>query len=206
MAARPAGASREPPCGGSAERVSRSRPAGSRRQPASTASGPRHLLLLALATEPIRHAKAAAEAAQLARSRRVGRDLGVVNRSDYGHGIRLVPIRGPSGVIAQADVVVDDAPDPDMPNITVRRARRTDPLEVLRREGTINARASEAGEKLRDAIERSQSSLPDMFAFRSPRAAAGPRRDLGAATDGLPVCAACRRRTRQSPGPGGAAV
>ena len=52
-------------------------------------------LLLALATEPIRQAKAAAEAAQLARARRVGRDLGVVNRSDYGHGIRLVPIRGP---------------------------------------------------------------------------------------------------------------
>ena len=50
-------------------------------------------LLLALATEPIRQAKAAAEAAQLARARRVGRDLGVVNRSDYGPGIRLVPIR-----------------------------------------------------------------------------------------------------------------
>src|ERR1700704_3681226 len=41
-------------------------------------------LLLALATEPIRQAKVAAEGAQLARARRVGRDLGVVNRSDYG--------------------------------------------------------------------------------------------------------------------------
>jgi hypothetical protein len=39
-------------------------------------------ILLGLVTEPIRQAKAAAEAAQLARVRRVGRDLGVVNRSD----------------------------------------------------------------------------------------------------------------------------
>jgi hypothetical protein len=118
-------------------------------------------ILLGLATEPIRQAKAVAEAAQLARARRIGRDLGVVNRSDYGHGIRLVPIRGPGGVILrEADVVVDDGPDPRRPNSTVRRARRTDPLDVLKREGTINARESEAGEKLRDAIEWSQSSLP----------------------------------------------
>ena len=118
-------------------------------------------LLLALATEPIRQAKAATEAAQLARARRVGRDLGVVNRSDYGHGIRLVPIRGPDrAILREADVVVADAPDPDMPNVTVRRARRTDPLEVLKRAGTINAREHEAGEKLRDAIEQSQPSLP----------------------------------------------
>ena len=121
-------------------------------------------LLLALATEPIRQAKAAAEAAQLARARRVGRDLGVVNRSDYGHGIRLVPIRGPDrAILREADVVVADAPDPDMPNVTVRRARRTDPLEVLKRAGTISAREREAGEKLRDAIEQSQPSLPGVF-------------------------------------------
>ena len=50
-----------------------------------------------------------------------------------------------------------------MPNVTVRRARRTDPLEVLKRAGTINAREREAGEKLRDAIERSQPSLPGMI-------------------------------------------
>ena len=160
MAARPACASREPPWGRSAARVSRSRPAGAAaaRLDRIRAKAP---LLLALATEPIRQAKAAAEAAQLARARRVGRDLGVVNRSDYGHGIRLVPIRGPGGaILREADVEVVDTPDPDMPNVTVRRARRTDPLEVLKRAGTINAREREAGEKLRDAIERSQPSLP----------------------------------------------
>jgi hypothetical protein len=111
-------------------------------------------LLLALATDPIRRAKAAAETAQLARARRVGRDLGVVNRSDYGHGIRLVPTVGPCGtILREADVEVVDAPDPHVPKVTLRRARRTDPLEVLKRVGTINAREREAGEKLRDAIE-----------------------------------------------------
>ena len=88
----------------------------------------------------------------------------MVNRSDYGHGIRLVPIRGPDrAILREADVVVADASDPDMPNVTVRRARRTDPLEVLTRTGTINAREREAGEKLRDVIERPQPSMPGMF-------------------------------------------
>jgi hypothetical protein len=121
-------------------------------------------LLLALATEPVRQARTAARAEQLARARRVGRDLGVVNRSDYGHGIRLVPIRGPGGaILREADVEVADTPDPDAPNVIRRRARRTDPLEVLKRAGTISAREREAGEKLRDEIEQSQPSLPGMF-------------------------------------------
>ena len=46
---------------------------------------PKAPILLKLATEPIRQADAAGEAAQIARARRVGRDLGVVDRSDYGH-------------------------------------------------------------------------------------------------------------------------
>ena len=129
MAARPAGASREPPYGRSAmpaARIARIRAKAS--------------IMLALATEPIRQAKAASEAAQLARARRVGRDLGVVNRSEYGPGIRLVPIRGPGGtIVREADVEVVDTPDPDAPKVTRRRARRIDPLEVLKRAGTINA-------------------------------------------------------------------
>ena len=53
------------------------------------------------------------EAAQLARARRVGRELSVVNRSDYGPGIRLAPVRGLGGaVLCDADVVVDDGTDP----------------------------------------------------------------------------------------------
>jgi hypothetical protein len=85
----------------------------------------------------------------------------VVNRSDYGPGIRLEAIRAHDRVLLRdADVTVADTPDPDAPKVTLRRARHTDPLAVLKRVGTINARESEAGEKLRDAIERSQSSLP----------------------------------------------
>ena len=142
-------------------RVSRSWPAGASPPRAHPGQGPSPAGAGDRADPP---GEAAAEAAQLARARRVGRDLGVVNRSDYGHGIRLVPIRGPDrAILREADVVVADAPDPDMPNVTVRRARRSDPLEVLKRAGTINAREREAGEKLRDAIERSQPSLPGMF-------------------------------------------
>jgi hypothetical protein len=121
-------------------------------------------ILLELATEPIRQAKAAADAAQLARARRVGRDLGVVNRSDYGPGIRLEAIRAHDrALLREADVTVADTPDPDAPKVTRRRARRTDPLEVLKRAGTIDARELEAGEKLRNEIERAQPSLPGMF-------------------------------------------
>jgi hypothetical protein len=91
----------------------------------------------------------------------VGRDLGMGDRSDYGHGIRLAPIRGSGGtILREADVVVDDATDPRRANITLRRARRTDPLAVLRQAGTINAREREAGEKLRDIIEQSQPPPP----------------------------------------------
>jgi hypothetical protein len=92
-------------------------------------------------TEPIRQARVAAGAAQLARARRVGRDLGVVNRSDYGPGIRLLPVRGPGGaIVREADVGVVDAPDPHVPKVTLCRVRRTDPVDVLKRSGTINAR------------------------------------------------------------------
>ena len=118
-------------------------------------------LLLALATEPIRQAGTAARAEQLARARRVGRDLGVVNRSDYGPGIRLEAICAHDrALLREADVTVADAPDPDAPKVTLRRARRTDALEVLKRAGTIDARGYEAGEKLRCTIEQLQWSLP----------------------------------------------
>jgi hypothetical protein len=117
-------------------------------------------LLLKLATEPIHQAKAAADAAQLARARRVGRDLGVVNRSDYGHGIRLGPIRAHNGVLLRdADVVVADASDPHAPKVTIRRARRTDPLVVLFHAGTIDQYHVDAGELLRAEMESSMGPM-----------------------------------------------
>jgi hypothetical protein len=118
-------------------------------------------LLLALATEPIRRSKAVAAAAQFARAGRVGRDLGVVNRSDYGHGIRLKPIRARNGaLLREADVRVADAPDPDAPRVTVRRARRTDSLLVLYRARTIEPHHLDAGEMLRAKMEESLPSMP----------------------------------------------
>ena len=53
-----------------------------------------------------------------------------------------------------------DAPDPHIPKRTIRRARRTDHLLVLLREGTIDQRQADAGEMLRNAMERSQRSMP----------------------------------------------
>jgi hypothetical protein len=52
--------------------------------------------------------------------------------------------------------VVGDAPDPHAPKRTIRRARRTDHLLVLLREGTIDQRQADAGEMLRNAMERSR--------------------------------------------------
>ena len=85
----------------------------------------------------------------------------MVNRSDYGAGIRLKAIRAHDGaLLREADVTVADAPDPHLPRVTVRRARRTDPLIVLCRAGTIDQRQVDAGELLRAAMEESLPSMP----------------------------------------------
>jgi hypothetical protein len=111
--------------------------------------------------EAIRQDRLQQRAEQLARARRVGRDTGLVKSSDYGPGIRLQPARAHDGtMLRDADVTVGDAPDPDMPKRTIRRARRTDHLLVLLREGTIDQRQADAGEMLRNAMERSQRSMP----------------------------------------------
>ena len=111
--------------------------------------------------EAIRQNKAEARADQLTRARRVGRHAGPVNTSDYGPGIRLEPIHARDGtLLREADVLVADAPDPDAPRRTIRRARRTDHLLTLLREGTIDRRQADAGERLRIAMERAECSLP----------------------------------------------
>jgi hypothetical protein len=111
--------------------------------------------------QAIRQSRIEERAEQLARARRVGRDAGLVKYSDYGPGIRLGPVRAHDGaMLREADVVVGDAPDPHAPKRTVRRARRTDHLLALLREGTIDQRQTDAGELLRNAIERAQRSLP----------------------------------------------
>jgi hypothetical protein len=117
--------------------------------------------LLDLAVEASSQSRTAAQAEQLARAKRVGRDRGVVNGNDYGAGIRLEAIYGHDGaLLREADVTVDDAPDPHMPKVTVRRARRTDPLIVLFRAGTIDEVQVDAGEQLRTAMEESLPPMP----------------------------------------------
>jgi hypothetical protein len=110
--------------------------------------------------ESIRRSRLEERAEQLARARRVGRDTGLIKCSDYGPGIRLEPIRAHDGALLRdADVTVGDGPDPEMPKRTIRRARRTDHILALLREGTIDRRQADAGELLRNAMERTQRSL-----------------------------------------------
>ena len=111
--------------------------------------------------EAIRQTRIGARAEQVARARRVGRDYGIVATCDYGPGLRLEPVHAHDGaLLREADVMVADAPDPDAPKRTIRRARRTDHLLSLLREGTIDRRQADAGELLYNAMERAQCSLP----------------------------------------------
>ena len=132
------------------------------RAPRDSRAGQRkHQFADSAPSEAIRQSRIEERAEQLARARRVGRDAGLVKYSDYGPGIRLEPVRAHDGaMLREADVVVGDAPDPHAPKRTVRRARRTDHLLVLLREGTIDQRQADGGELLRNAIERSMPVTP----------------------------------------------
>ena len=110
----------------------------------------------------IRAARAADELARVARAKRVGRDDGVQHGRDYGPGLRLRPARGRrrGERLREADVEIEDGPDPACPNNTVRRARRSDPLVALMRVQTITAREFDAAELLRDKLQAAQASIP----------------------------------------------
>ena len=110
----------------------------------------------------IRAARAADELARIARAARVGRDDGVQHGRDYGPGLRLRPARGRrrGERLREADVEIEDGPDPARPNNTVRRARRSDPLVALMRAGTITTREFDAAELLRDELQSAHASIP----------------------------------------------
>ena len=110
----------------------------------------------------IRSARAADDIARVSRAARVGRDDGVQHGRDYGPGLRLRPMRGRrrGERLRDADVEIEDGPDPDRPNNTVRRARRSDPLVALLRAQTITAREFDAAELLRDELQAAQASIP----------------------------------------------
>jgi hypothetical protein len=119
-------------------------------------------VMLGMAGAAVRDARRADAAAQIARARRVGRDDGLRQGRDYGPGIRLVPIRarGQREALRQADVVVEDGPDPERPNRTTRRAKRLDPLIALRDMGAVTKRQVEAAELLRSQLEASPAAMP----------------------------------------------
>lgn len=127
--------------------------------------------LLSLALQPIRDSKAASVAEQFARVSRVGRDpLGVVDTADYGHSIRQIAIYAGETLLRGPDVEISEQGDLSNPNRVVRRARRCDPLWTLKQAGTIDDLGFDAGEKLRDDLERSHASMPagTMPAARTP--------------------------------------
>jgi len=58
-------------------------------------------------------------------------------------------------VLREADVIIEDGPDPLEPRVTVRRARRCDPLQRLLAFGSICNRQFDAAERLRSDLEAS---------------------------------------------------
>jgi hypothetical protein len=76
--------------------------------------------------------------------------------ADLGPGLRRRAVRDRAGrLLREADIEVDDrAVDPRNPNRRLRRAYRVDPVELLRRAGTIGAREMDAAGELRRQLER----------------------------------------------------
>jgi len=76
--------------------------------------------------------------------------------ADFGPGLRRRAVRDKRGrLLRDADVELDDgAVDPRNPNRRVRRAYRVDPVDVLRRAGSISTREVEAAGELRRHLER----------------------------------------------------
>jgi hypothetical protein len=112
----------------------------------------------------IRRRRAEEGRAAVARAARVGRDLGVIDRADFGPGILLQALWERGRRLRGPEVAVEhDVAEPDRPNRRMRRARRVDPLDALARvdpatgRRTIDRRQYEAAERLRDDAERAEA-------------------------------------------------
>jgi hypothetical protein len=111
----------------------------------------------------IRESRNAGVKAKVARGRRVGQDDRVQHGRDYGPDIRLRTIRGRRNeVLRGPDVEMEEGPDPNHPNKTVRRMRRCDPLTALLKAGTVTPREANAVELLREQLEASERSSSSM--------------------------------------------
>ncbi len=99
-------------------------------------------------------------AAPVARQPLIG-SYGRGETGDFGPGMRRNVVRDYRGRLLRGpDVEVEDqAVDPRNPNRRVRRARRVDTIDLLRRAGTIGAREVEAAGDLRQCLERVAPSV-----------------------------------------------
>jgi hypothetical protein len=81
--------------------------------------------------------------------------------ADFGPGLRRRDLRDRSGgLLREADVAVDDAAvDPRYPNRRVRRAYRVDPVDLMRKAGSIGPREADAAAELRRHLERMLPTL-----------------------------------------------
>jgi hypothetical protein len=80
--------------------------------------------------------------------------------SDFGPAIRRRAIRSHKGEeLREPDVLVDEAVDPIHPSRRMRRAYRVDPVDQMRRAGSIGAREVDAAAELRRNLERSIPSM-----------------------------------------------
>lgn len=78
---------------------------------------------------------------------------------DYGPAIRRRDIRWQGEVLRVADVRVEDGVDPAAPKQRVRRAVRSDPLDALRRAGSITGREVDAAEEMRRYLEQLEPAM-----------------------------------------------
>lgn len=119
-------------------------------------------LLLDMAIAAIRAGRLADQVARLARAARVGWDNGVHLNRDRGPGLRLRAARSHETglILREADVEMVWEHDPELPNRTVRRTRRSDPLRALRLAGTVTRRHVEAVHQLRRNLEGAEPSMP----------------------------------------------
>jgi hypothetical protein len=155
-------------------------------------------VLMALALEPISRARADAKAAERARAARVGRDpRGVVDLLDFGHSVRLAPVCDHTGaVLREADVAIAEEAEEPGSRRRQRRARRADPLETLRKYGTISEQQFRAAEALRREIE---TALPRTCGGSASDVHVAPWQRAGISSRHIKACAAARAATDAVP-------
>ena len=150
-------------------------------------------VLMAMALAPLKQARIEAGRAQFTRAARVGRDLGVVDRCDFGHSLRLSPVKAGDGtVLREADVVVvDEADNTDASNHTrtVRRARRADPLLTLWKYKSITEAQYDAAERLRASVE---AATPKTGGWSASDVHTAPWARVGVTRSQIEACASVR--------------